>query len=276
MIKPSSIASFHHYYVLFLSNPKITSIGSLIKYLSVKKKNIELLCSDESFGEIYHIQLEIDVLNSSYGSVNVMESNRVHKNKDIFAYDMYVGTFDLESKKKYFLAYPYKGLEKYLKINYPIIFKTCVFDKPLVETVLNYIKERPYKSNDKESNINKNIEVDIIKYSAEIKEGLIKNAKKMSLIGENPVNSKVYDILNNSMDVTIKPLSLKLKCVNEMIGDIELLFDKHGNYRFWIPKNMESERTSMLPSVLTFLNSIKALKQNSYMTSHSAIDDKDE
>ena len=273
MIKPSKIESNHHYYVFFFTSSEVSGVDDLVKILNVKKSNhISLPNFSQEIGDIRHVQIEID---DSLGSPNVLETHKTRavNGKQYYAYDLYLGSFLLGNQTKLFIAYPYKSIDKYFRKNFPVIFSDSVFYKPDVNVVLDYIRNRPFKEGVGISY--KKLSVDIIKYTAEINERILDNAKKMNLIGENPINSRVFEILINSDEVSINPLSLKLRCRHIDIGQIEVIFDRYGNYRFWIPKNEALEKVSMLSVMIHFFKEINALYESEYITSHNATTDDD-
>ena len=101
------------------------------------------------------------------------------------------------------------------------------------------------------------------------------NANKFQIAGSNPLQSKLFDILNteeNKKSISIETASMKLKCtlfephlqdINPIFyksGSIEILFDRFGNYRFWFPtvntiKNY-SFTLKMIPLVLRYFHEI--------------------
>ena len=109
------------------------------------------------------------------------------------------------------------------------------------------------------------LNIDITRYSAEIAEDE-PHAKKVNLIGANPLNSKVFELLNSLQEVEITTISLKLKSSFPQLGDIELSCDKLGNYRFWVKKDMESEALHIVPRVFNFILNTGGTRTGTFIT----------
>jgi len=258
----SSIASKHHYYVLFFKSPDF-SMGKILKSLGVKKR--EIINFDTKFSKNSYFQLPINRL---LGSRKLLDNKYHNLGEGFYKYDFYLGSFKSNRREVFYLCYPYKQIDIYLRKNYKKLFDNMTLFKPNVEVILNYFVN---PSIHKQSRIEKEgLETDITKYTAHVHEG---NTKNVSLTGENPLNSLVYKILSKEKDIVLKPVSMKLKCIDLDLGYIEILFDINGNYRFWISKNKQEERISMLPRIFEFFNEIDALYDSQSISDISKLED---
>lgn len=248
MIK-SAIASKHHYYLLFYNNDPVTT-ESTLDLLNPKPENIER--RDGINGVDLHVQLEIP---ERYGSEFLLEQNKV--SESIYLYDLYLGSFtDLEGKKVNYFCYPYKQMDYDLKLKYfKSLFKDAKYYIPNIDIVLAYLKET---NADNYTKVQKqSITVDVLKYSAHLFEG---TAKAVTLIGHNPLKSRIYDIILNTAGIIMEPTSLKLGFADSD-NKIDIVFDKHGNFRFWIHLDTQHSKFSLLKYVYSFFDEIKSMKE---------------
>jgi hypothetical protein len=207
-------------------------------------------------------------LNRPYGTDSVTQKIEEENKSTIYLYDLYLGEVKSDRRSYFYLSYPYARLGKILDESFKgKILKTII--KPVVPTVLHYMQNRGVIGLTKIEHDRLNI--DITKYSAEITEEA--NANRINISGKNPLNSHVYDILNKDPQVFLKPISLKLKCIIDEVGMIELAFDKLGNMKFWLRQNGQQNILSILPTTLEFFSEIKALKGSPYINSLSLLED---
>lgn len=250
----SKIETNHNYYTIVFELDQTQNINKLIERFNftIPPEPIELNNRKEKF---FHTEL---LSNELFSSESFLKENRVSKaGKILYRYDLYIGELNLANKKVFFISFPYKALGKYIDANFLTKFFTRTFLIPDVDIILNYMKNKEkHELNYMEKF---NYEVNITKYTAKIMES--PNAKKVSLSGVNPLQSPVYDIL--SSQIKVEPILLKLSCINRRIGELELSFDKYGNYRFWLFKDKKTETLSVLPYVINFFDTIKGALVNS-------------
>jgi len=257
MIK-SAISTGHHYYLVLFKPTKTITLNKIVKMVGDLSEKIRL---KETNVEVFHLQKSINYL---FGSSSLLEKNKDKKVRNGFSYwyDFYIGKMDIKGEI-YYLAFPYKSLQSLLFKEYPSVFTKAEFFTPVVKTVLDAMRHRT-KTADKE------LLVEIIKYSAEIEDEV--NADKVHIVGQNPQYSAVYDLLNNSKNISVKPSSLRLRFWNENIGEIILAFDRLGNYRIWIFKDKINETVAMLPLVFTFFFKIEAVETKSIISAYTTLE----
>jgi hypothetical protein len=258
----STISSNHHYYLFFFESSKLKTLSSVTSIFG-NNNSYEII----SFGknkemEFCHLQLEIDKL---FGSESVMALNisKTKKGGPFYWYDFYIGKIDLNEKKFFFICYPYNRLGRYLVDIFHSKSVQTIFYKPKLEDVLDYMKNRNNKglSQVEKSGFN----ADITKYSARITED-DNRANRINIIGENPLKSKTFEILSSEKDIGIETISLKLRCSQVNVGDIELSFDSIGNYRFWLKKYAQKTSIPVIPFGFKFLMEIAPLQQSDFIS----------
>jgi hypothetical protein len=260
----SPLATSHHFYLVFFDTFKDVPLSSLLSLFDAPKdhEKISLLENKKDF--VLHFQLE---LKKAYGIESVLLANR-NKKTGGFWYDFYLGKSYESGTTYYYICYPYALLGKYIENAFIDKKVKRVFLKPQVKDVLSYMKKRQTKNRPKIDL--HNLQTDIVKYSARVTEE--SNANRINIIGANPLDSRVFDILNKDDEIQIEPISLKIKCVKEEIGKIEISFDKLGNCRFWLTKDTE-EKFSLIPYLLKFYLSIGAIDKSSFISSYSLLED---
>lgn len=263
-MKESVIASSHHFYVTFFDSPDIKSVSSLIN-LFTDKMNIEPVVQKNK--NQLHIQL---LINERYGNERVLIGNQVKRGEKIYYwYDFYIGKLDTEEKKIFFICYPYNRMKHYLE---DIFFEneiTNVYHKPVVKTVLEYMKE---SDRSEATRLDEGFSAQITKYTAQIKNSLESN--RVNIIGQNPLNSKVFEILNKKgLGLTIKTTSLKLRCDKLDVGHIDLAFDRLGNFRFWIRRDAADIAIPMIPFAFDFFKNIDAIIEDEFISSQTLLED---
>ena len=180
-----------------------------------------------------------------------------------YLYDFYLGNFtdSISNKLVNYFCYPYKQLDTDLSGKYfKDLFKNSKYFIPDINTVLDYLKhmtEKNYTRVQKES-----IKVDVLKYSADLYEG---TAKSVSLLGNNPLKSIIYDTLLKTEGIKLDPVALKLG-FSDIENSIELIFDSHGNYRFWIHKDTQYDKMKLINFVFNFFKEINCLNEVPYLS----------
>lgn len=267
----SKLLKNHHYYFLLIDNNSESSLLSLIQ------KKFEVLHSDTNFVHdqfitCNHLQIRIDRL---LGSLNVLELNRVSKNNPFsFWYDIFVGDMQIGNKTFEFICYPYKSMEKELVVKIKDFFVANTLLTPVVKKVLDYMRddENYRKKNGlKDIPSNKYLVSEIRKFSAELLN--TDGSDSVSLSGSNPLKSRIYSIINEHEEISIRPTSMKLYNDDSNIGTIEILFDALGNTRFWIAKDKLVTTITMLQRACTFFSETKSLDEQKYLSKYSLIDD---
>jgi hypothetical protein len=255
----SVIASSHYYYVNFFDCPSIKSVSAITKLLSdtfeiepVSKKNKNL----------FHLQVLIE---KQYGSERVLIANQVKKRGRIyFWYDLYIGKVE-GSENIFFICYPYNKIKEYLARLFSTNNLVPDFHKPLVKNVLEKM-ESGYVGGEQDFTVH------ISKYSAQVISE--PNANRVNIIGQNPLNSKVYNLLKDNK-IPLKTTSLKLRCTKTAIGTIEISFDRLGNYRFWIKRDAADFTIPLLSNSFRFFEDMEALEIDSYMSIHTLLETED-
>ena len=259
----SIISSAHHYYSLLLRIDQIKD-KSFIKTVLSSYKNSSIISSEF---RIYHLQEQI---NKTYGSEEYLERNKVTKNGiDMYWYDFYLGLVELDNIEHIYLCYPYKALEVHLQKKFPTLFQNSVYYVPDVNLVLEHTKK-----NSAFNTINKNTEVlvDVIKYSAEVLGQ--DNTDKVNLVGSNPQDSEIYAKLNELF--AMYPSSVKLRFSKNDLKknkQLDLIFDRLGNFRFWIPKNQIENSIESLSIAFQYLAAINSLKKAIKLSKYQIIDE---
>jgi len=263
----SSIASNHYYYVFFFAAPKIKTLSSIPDLFDFEADH-KIISSDKNRQwEFCHFQLELDKM---YGSEAVLVMNKSKKKENYYWYDFYVGKIELEGKKYYYTCYPYSKLGKFLERSLREKSIQPVFYKPDLQGVLDYMKTR---NNTGLSVIeNAGFSADIVRYSGEVTEDETQ-ANRVNIIGANPLKSKTYEILSRpENEIGIVTISLKLKCKQEKIGDIELSFDRLGNYRFWLRKFAQDTSIPVIPYAFKFLMEIAPLESSNFISQNTLLE----
>jgi hypothetical protein len=259
----SSISSAHHYYLVFTKPEVNYTLNEVYNEFCDKGFSELILKSPEA--EIYHVQKRY---NSKFGSSILLFSNKDIENPNLVWYDFYIGMLKHGSDQVYFICYPYKNIQKeVLKSNF---LSNTLFYLPNVENVLNYFKHRSNQENLAPTDKEDDFISEIVKYTAELKDDA--NADRINIIGNNPLNSSIYKFIEANSSISIKHSSMKLKCIRLALGSIDLLFDRHGNFRFWIPKNTIEQTLVMISSVFTFFSEIDAFNLGRELSSYSTID----
>ncbi len=259
----STIASLHHYYVVFVKGENIRSLQTLVSLFPKDSRQESIKVPGRR--SFIHIQCEIK---RRYGSQAILELNKskIEDNSQYYWYDFYVGAVEDGQDKVFYICYPYLKLGGYIdKMLKNSTLKMLIF-KPVLSLVLKYMKDN------KGSVVKGTILAEIIKYGAQINdEGTI-----ISISGRNPLQSSVYRELEGIKKLNIEPVKLKLKCTNTAVGDIEVSFDRLGNYRYWIGAYNESSTTAMLPDVFNFFKAAKALNEETYINQFSMLENNGE
>lgn len=264
----SVIATSHHYYVIYLRFKKSITFSDLLKCFT--QNPLVKNSYSETAHNLTHLQLELPYL---LGIENVLQVNKggFYDNKQHYWYDFYISNISSTNKSDYILCYPYTKLSDFIEYCFNQKVLEMLVLKPQVPELLNYLKDRGKVP----ANIQKSgFVLDIIKYSAAINEEM--NAKKLIIFGENPLESRVFEIVNNDSQLKVEPLSLRLKCSLNSSEILEISFDKLGNGRFWMKKNHQNNITTILPSVLQLFYEINGLKQSLYINSYSLLESPDE
>jgi len=264
----SVISSSHHFYVIYIEASGIHSVNDLLDFIKEDKDVNKVHFIDDQNKFYYHAQIQ---LNYALGSENILQQNKagVKNGKQYYWYDLYLGEVHLDGKKYFFLCYPYNRIGKILDEYFTASKLSKKVLKPDVNIVLDYMKNRGISGLTKTE-----IEgflVDITKYSAEIKEEI--HANRINIIGNDPLNSRVFDLLSQDDQISIEALSLRLKCVDQNQGTVELAFDRLGNFRFWLKRDAQSKVMPILPISMQFFTEIKALKESSYINSFTLLED---
>jgi len=260
----SIISSSHHYYLAFFESTQLKSINKIVDLFPVNPKSISLNPGSEGFS---HLQEEIGSL---YGSEILLAKNKGRDRKGIphYWYDFYYGFVDQE-RKIYFICYPYSKLSRFLERGFDEKALKPNFFKANVEKVLEHMRNRGKKTISRIER--QGFEIDITKYTAEVKEEA--NANKVSLVGANPLNSRIFDVLNDDKSITIEATALKIKCRKDKIGEIELAFDRLGNFRFWLKKNSQEVTLPMIKFVFQFFSEISSLDKTQFLSRHTFLED---
>jgi len=267
MIK-SIISSSHHYYLAFWESAQLRSVSKILGIFPTNPSQEQLITNSKNNSDIiYHVQEEIATL---YGSEILLNANKSKERKGdtYYWYDFYYGLVDPE-RKIYFICYPYNKLSRFIETNFNMQSVKPSFYKANVITVLEHMRNRGKKNISQAEK--EGFEIDITKYTAEVKEEA--NANKVNLIGANPLNSRIFDVLNDDKSITIEATALKLKCHKEKIGEFELSFDRLGNFRFWLKKDCQLTSLPMIRYVYRFFSDINSLNKSSFLSAHTLLED---
>lgn len=264
----SVIASNHHYYVFFFQSAKIKNFKLIAQIFDVVS-DFEIITFDKNKEmEICHLQLELD---KSYGSESVLELNqsKTKKGSSFYWYDFYIGKIKLNEKEYFLICYPYSKLGKFLEKCFNLKSIQTTFYKPDLEKILDYMRHRNNKGL---SSVEQNgFIADITRYSAQVKEDQ-DMANKINIIGENPLKSKTFEILNSGEGITMETVSLKLRCKQLEVGDVELSFDRLGNYRFWLKRNAQKSSLPTIPFAFKFLMEIAPLQASNFISTNTFLE----
>jgi hypothetical protein len=268
-MKDSIISSNHHYYVFFFQSTKIKNLSAIpilfdnkLGFEVVKfKKNREL--------DFIHLQIEI---NNCYGSPLLLGLNITRKNKsegNFYCYDLYIGKIEIEGQIYFYICYPYNRLGKYLEKNFHGKSVQTIFYKPGLEKVLEYMQQRSNKglSRMEKSGFNANI----VRYSAKVKDDQ-SAANKVSIVGENPLKSITYEILKADDRIKIETRTLKLRCKQMDLGELEFSFDRLGNYRFWLKVSEFDSNVPMVPFAFKFLMEVAPLEKSNFISTNTLLE----
>ncbi|MDF2190556.1 hypothetical protein [Paraflavitalea sp. CAU 1676] len=272
----SIIATSHHYYLLFFESEKLRNWNSIPEVFD-RHYECEVLSGSKSKGDgLFHMQMEFE---SPFGSETLLTSNisRKVKGSVYYWYDFYYGKVNPDSSV-WFLCFPYSKFSKYIEKSFKEKGIFPKFLKSNVPSVLSYLKDRV--NGERVTSIErKGFNIDITKYTAEVKESA--NANKVSLLGVNPLNSKIYDVLNSSTEISIEATALRVKCdlLHKDIdkkgakGQIELSFDRIGNFRFWLKRETYLEDLALLRYIYLYFSEIKSLEKSTFLSSQNLLDD---
>jgi hypothetical protein len=267
----SIIASNHHYYVLFFESEKIKTLSSIGKLFDVRNDFQITTVGKNKDLEFCHMQLEIE---KRYGSEAVLLFNLSRKKTGSFYwYDFYIGKIDISGMRYFFVCYPYNRLGKFLQDSFQNKSIQTTFYRPELETILEYIRGRNVKGLSKIEK--QGFVADITKYSAEVKERDDK-ANRINISGENPLKSKTFDILRSADEISVETVSLKLRCKQLEIGEVELSFDRLGNYRFWLKRNAQKVNVPVIPFAFKFLMEIAPLQQTNFISTNTLLESENE
>lgn len=214
---------------------------------------------------ILHIQIEIE---GAYGNEVLLRPNKSLKRKGCYWYDLYVGQIT-SLNNVYFICYPYSKLSKYLE---EILKKKSpfpVFHKTNVNKVLEYMRQKNSKPPLRLKK--EGFEPEITKYTAEVKESA--DADRVNLMGSNPLNSTIFEVLNNNENISIEATALKVKCdIKKVNWNMELSFDRLGNYRFWLKRDLQASTLPMINYVYRFFSEISSIEKNNYLSIHTFLE----
>lgn len=262
MIK-SLISSAHHYYVIFFEAERFKTINEILSVFPGKKKSKEISYKSRKY---LHAQVLIE---KRYGSENAISGNQYINSEEQISYwyDFYIGKMEVDERRVFFISFPYFKMRKFLERVFKDKNITPRFYKPQLVRVLEYMhgEKRSAVYDTKEG-----FTAEIIKYSASISD--FENKSRMSLIGDNPLESRAYKILNSDSQLTVVTTSLKLRCTKLGLGDLEMSFDKLGNYRYWIKRNAEESATPIVPYAFDFFKKLDAFEINEYIGNQTLLE----
>lgn len=262
-MKKSVIESSHHFYVTFFNDSKLKSYRDVVAIFSSDIETEQFKNGKEIF---IHAQI---LLERRYGSENALIGNQEQiKGKLFYRYDLYIGKIDIDDKRVFFIAYPYFKLRDFLNKLFVEKQIQPKYYKLDLNLVMDYMKgkERTF-ANDTVLGW----KAEIIKYTAGIKDS--REASKINLSGENPLNSRAFEILNNDDELVVTTNSLKLRCIKDGVGTLELSFDKLSNYRFWIKNSGEMQTVPVVPYAFAFFNNVNALLESSSIANLTMLED---
>lgn len=263
----SILDSSHHFYILCFQSDQIKKVNDILGLISDNKVS-EIIAQDEKKSFV-HLQVEIG---KAFGSESLLQANFTYAkdNQNYYWYDFYIGSEIIEGEQFFFICYLYSKIGKYLdncfeKSN---IRKTVY--KSNISSLLDYINKRVETGYEVEERVG--LLASITKYSAEVKEEA-STPNKVNIIGANPLQSKVYSILSNEKELTIVPISLKLKCEIVEGSSLLLSIDRLGNFRFWLYKNGQKDVIPLIPLILSFFSAINSLEESSFVNTHTLLED---
>jgi hypothetical protein len=265
----SSIASSHYYYIVYLQSDQFKNASDIVNCFDVKKEQeVESFPQNNIAYQYIHLQIELP---KSYGAESILFNNKgqLKNGVQFYWYDLYIGEIELDGLTSHYICYPYTKLSTYIDDCFAKKGIKKRILKPDVNIVLAYMKD--IAENKRQQISIANLNVEITKYSAEIKEEV--NANKINIFGTNPLKSRVFKVLSSDSDIVIAPMSLKLLCTLLQVGVIELSFDRLGNFRFWLKKSGQQDALSVLPKSMEFFNLISALVYSSYINSYTLLED---
>ena len=215
--------------------------------------------------QYYHVQV---LINRRYGAENAIGGNAVKKGEETFYwYDLYVGKIDSEGRRIFFVSFPYFKLRRYFEKLFKGANIIPNYYKPQLVKVLDYMKSdnrgATYDSKEKFS-------AEIIKYTAAILDS--DNASKISLTGDSPLDSRAYAILSNDEKLKVNTTSLKLRCTKVDLGQLEISFDRLGNYRYWIKWKAANNTVPIVPYAFEFFKRLKALHVDEYIGNQTLLE----
>lgn len=271
----SAISTQHHFWILVFKTHSQTTINKLVDSFSESTEYCEMIFKNKRSIN-FHCQRKIKISNKrEVGMGEFLLKNKTEDPSE-FWYDFYIGEFDLDKTKLNYLCYPYKALERKIKLTIaPWAFGTASYYVPQIEEILSQMQTK--KGSDRFTYIPKNLlfTTDIVKYVANVSDrDVVGSADKVQITGKNPLESKVFkELYKRPNEFGISTSSLKLRCKLHKIpdennkstldGEIGLLFDHLGNYRFWIPIETKyfnkSKTLKMINLVINFFNEINGL-----------------
>jgi hypothetical protein len=257
----SVIATSHFYYLALIGSDQLKEAKDLIKYFPDKTNFEELSTANPSLN-FFHVQAEIGQV---LGSENLLLLNKSERSSELPAYywyDFYLGDLEIQKKRYTFICYPYVRLSSYVD---DFLLSNNInrkYLKPDVNLVLDYIKLNPDQTQG-------SFRAEISKYSAAVKDD---SANKINILGNNPLNSRVYQLLSSDTKISIEPLSLKLKCSDEK-STFDLSFDKFGNVRFWLKRYNSDQLYSLLSQTINYFQETKVLYESSFISKTSILED---
>lgn len=271
----SSISSSHYYYIALFDNT-VVSKADLVNLYNSKNSKRSIVGGQE----IIHTQ-KIYSYSRSLGSLDLLtkRSNKDEGTDSDFWYDYYIGEVLLKGKKLLFVCFPYKKMQTWLVKN--PLFKNALYYVPHVPRILERMEEQ--KGQEKIGEI-KN---EITKYTALVKE--TKKAERIHILGRNPLDSSIYESIKGISGIKVRASSLKLKCSHDKKGQIEVSFDKYGNFRFWLPRERSQEELveldlqetdteyvqalNMIPTLYKTFDSLKFLDTTNKLSTYNTLEE---
>lgn len=258
----SSISSAHFFYLVFIKSEKIDSIKSLISGFKEKKQYKKILLGNVKDDSYTHLQIQIA---KAYGSPLVLTANKagIIEERQAYWYDFYIGEFQNETESLFYLMYPYSKMSKYIEKAISEVDRQATYIKPKLSSIIPYLKT--FK------NSNKLIySVDIVKYSAEVKE----DTNKISIVGSNPLNSNVLKALEAN-NINFEATAVKLRYAIDP-KNIELAFDRLGNYRFWLKTEGQQAVFPIIPNAYDFFKKSKTLEDSFFISTYTLLEENEQ
>nr|WP_321406239.1 hypothetical protein [uncultured Carboxylicivirga sp.] len=265
----SVIASNHHFYLVLFELNELSTCEELLNAIQIE--NYTLLENENeklTKNKIFHFQKKFK---GALGSIDLLIGNKMDKepnpDKAYYLYDLYCGKtnviFASDKKDCFFICFPYKALQSIIFDRNT--FKNSIFYIPSVPVMLKHFQ------NGKMAPIQNEIDSSIIKYSADIVDEA--NADNVSIIGKDPLNSSIFKLMIESDEIDIEVSSLKLNCTwkEDYNYSFNLLFDRLGNYRFWIPKNKQKSTLPMLEKTFTLFSEINGIEQTERLSKYTTV-----